>query len=70
VGDAPRAGNDVRTQRTAELERRGAHAAGGTGHEQPLTRLEATLGHERVMGGGERLGEPARLGHRHVRGDL
>ncbi len=62
---------DPRARARAELDRRGADAAGRTVHEQALARLEQPLGEEGVVGGGEDLGQTAgrgpveALGHPH-----
>ena len=45
----------------AELDRRGADAAGGAVDEQALAGAQAALGEERVVGGGEDLGHAAGL---------
>ena len=53
----------------AELDAGGAHAAGRAVHEQALARAQARLGEERVVGGGEDLGQPPGLGPAQAVGD-
>ena len=63
-------GGDARARHLAELDGGHADAAGGAVDEQALAGLEAGLGEERVVGGGEYLRHAARgvplelLGHR------
>ena len=52
---------DVRSGRPAELDRGGPDAACGAVDEQALAHAEAGLGEERVVRGGEHLGDAARL---------
>ncbi len=46
----------------AQLDRCGAHSPGPAVHQQALARLEAGLGEEGVVGGGEHLGEASGRG--------
>ena len=61
----------MRAGRAAELDRRGADAAGCAVDEQALAGAQARLGEDRVVGGREDLGHAAglrpveRVGHRH-----
>ena len=50
---------DVRADRVRELHRRGADAARGAVHEQPLAGPQPGLREDRVVGGREDLGQPA-----------
>ena len=64
-------GDDLRPRRGAELDRGRADAAGGAVDEQALARPQGRLGEQRVVGGGEDLGDRAgrvqleALGHGH-----
>ncbi len=70
---APDCRGDARSGRPAQLDCRGAHPAGAPVHEQALAGTQAGLGEDRVVGGGEHLGQAAGLGpaepfgHRHRR---
>ena len=54
-------GGDPRAGGAAELHRGRAHSARGAVHQQALARAQRRLGEERVVRGGEHLGQAARL---------